>query len=625
MKATKQSEEVEEIEEIKEIKETDNLIEEIVGTRLILKRIGILLATAASFALIWVLFVIMENQYAMMALKDSSNTVLEAQLQAEGLHNLYVTHISRGSSKRVSEEVVQWWHNEGDDKYYLFLPSSADLNGLKLGLEGVDAIQLDGKSISNGKKFQTTLGEHTVSTDVDDKTYQLVFMKSENLPSIFIETKSGTMDYVNETKGNQEEGTTLIMDPYGDAIYLGPLEYIRGRGNVTWDNANKKGYHIKLPKKEDLFGMGAAKDWILLANDFDGSMLRNMTTFHIAQQSEVAYTPDSLFIDLYINATYWGTYQLCEKVEVSPSRVDIPDLETDTEMANPGVNLAECPRFGEEYVQETATVPGTRLGYMIPNEPADITGGYLLELDIGGRYVHELAGFVTTRNRAIEIHSPKYPSFQETNYIADLYQEFEDAVYEFDGINKETGKSYTEYIDVDSFAKKYLMEEITKNLDAMVTSQYLYKYPDKVSNKLYAGPVWDYDSAIGNGMASGSLVNDQGEIDYGADTTSPVGLYAMKDRAEAPIWFALYYRPEFQEAFKRYYKESFRQNVLDEMDHEIDHNAEQILDSSIMNRIRWSNAPYAERDRLETDYFLSVEDIKSFLRERIQYLDTEWG
>ncbi len=536
---------------------------------------------------------------------------------------LYITHSSSGDPRSASVN-IQWWYNETDGKYYMFLPASANLNSLKLGLDGAEYIYMDGKKLKNEKRFQISLGEHTVTMDVNDNVYHLVFMQSSNLSSMFITTESGSMNNIHASKENKEAGTILIVDKNGNSVYGGPLNYIKGRGNVTWENSDKKGFHIKLTTKEDLFGMGKAKDWVLQANNFDASMLRNTITYDFADRSGVAFTPESTFLDLYLNDQYWGTYQLCEKVEVNDARVNIPDLTKETKKVNPDINLSECSRFGLETIQGSASVPATRMGYEIPKNPRDITGGYLLELEIGGRYVHETAGFVTTRNRAVVIHCPKYASLEQTNYIADLYQEFEDAVFEFDGINPNTGKSYFDYIDVDSFAKKYLVEEITKNMDAMISSQYIYKYPDKTSNLLYAGPAWDYDSAIGNGMASETIVDSNGVSVPGKDTKNPIGLYAMQNRAEAPIWYALYYRPEFQEALKRNYKDVFRQNVLEEVEFRIDEDADRIVDSNCMNVIRWNGRTLEDEENIRKSYYESVLQVKKFLKDRIVFLDQEW-
>ena len=73
-------------------------------------------------------------------------------------------------------------------------------------------------------------------------------------------------------------------------------------------------------------------------------------------------------------------------------------------------------------------------------------------------------------------------------------------MYAVDGINPNTGKTLEEYIDLESWAKKYLVEEIVKNFDGGISSQYFYKDSDaKGEPLLYAGPVWDYDGALGNG------------------------------------------------------------------------------------------------------------------------------
>ncbi|MDD3139853.1 MAG: glycosyltransferase family 4 protein, partial [Lachnospiraceae bacterium] len=228
--------------------------------REIWKRLGIILRTLIMLGILLycsaVINVEQENQGIHNLFAETENSGIEKQ----ALRDFYITNITTGSSKRMTEEMIRWWRNEEDDKYYIFLPSSANMNSLRIQFEGVDAIYLDGKKIKNAEKVQITLGEHSVTTDVDETSYHVVFMQSNNLPTAFIHTESGTMDYVNETKGNKESGTILIIDENGDVKYSGPLEYIAGRGNATWD-ADKKGYKIKFPKKQNLFHMGEEKSW----------------------------------------------------------------------------------------------------------------------------------------------------------------------------------------------------------------------------------------------------------------------------------------------------------------------------------------------------------------------------
>lgn len=111
-------------------------------------------------------------------------------------------------------------------------------------------------------------------------------------------------------------------------------------------------------------------------------------------------------------------------------------------------------------------------GYLVEKEPEDLTGGYLMEIETSDRYGLEASGFLTSRMQAVVFESPKYASHAQVAYVSGLYQDFEDAVFSPDGFSPYTGAHYSDYIDVDSFARKYLVEELVKNLDASYTSQF---------------------------------------------------------------------------------------------------------------------------------------------------------
>lgn len=92
------------------------------------------------------------------------------------------------------------------------------------------------------------------------------------------------------------------------------------------------------------------------------------------------------------------------------------------------------------------------------------------------------------------LKSPEYATEAQAKYISGYWQELEDALYSETGYNS-LGKHYTEYIDIVSWAKQYLIQEWTSNWDAGLTSNFFYK---DVDSKLFAGPLWDFDTAIGN-------------------------------------------------------------------------------------------------------------------------------
>ena len=111
--------------------------------------------------------------------------------------------------------------------------------------------------------------------------------------------------------------------------------------------------------------------------------------------------------------------------------------------------------------------------------PSDITGGYLVEFELDERWPDEESGFVTEEGQPAVIQSPKHTTVSEVNYIAGLFQRLEDSLLDTDSSDIQ----YQEYIDMESFVKKYLVEELSKNIDANKTSQYFYKYPDSISSK----------------------------------------------------------------------------------------------------------------------------------------------
>ena len=63
-------------------------------------------------------------------------------------------------------------------------------------------------------------------------------------------------------------------------------------------------------------------------------------------------------------------------------------------------------------------------------------------------------------------------------------------------MNALPAENWADYVDLDSFARKYLIEEIFTNTDGGIASQYYYWNPSV--NKLFAGPCWDYDLVLGD-------------------------------------------------------------------------------------------------------------------------------
>ena len=508
---------------------------------------------------------------------------------------------------------VKWWKEEQNNKYFLFLPGAFQGKKLDLEIFGTEVVYIDGKKVKNGGKYRFTQGQHTVCMNnaKDSPAYSLEVMYTSKIPALFLETDSGTLDQLHATKDYSESGTALFLDGKGHKYFEGNIEEIHCRGNSSFEDTDKKSYTIKLEQKTDLFGMGSAKKWILIANAFDNTLLRNTTAFAIAKLLNLAYTPDAQYVDVYANGNFLGNYLLTEKIEVGKNRVSVRDLEEEVKTLNDNMPLDSMEFFMEPQGRLFSTK-----GYRIPEEPDNISGGYLLELDSSDRYGLEASGFLTSRMQPVVFASPKYASYEQVSYIANRYQDFEDAIFSEDGYSPYTGAAYSDYIDMDSFARKYLLEEFVKNLDASFTSQYLYKYDDSISDKFFEGPCWDYDKSI---AASGIT-------ESGIDLHDPVGLYAASQEKDSDIWYALYQHEDFRKEVAKVFFQDFEPQLRQWAKEILYQNKELIEKSNDCNMVRWNTfSESAELAQKQELYHAKVEELLTFMEQRLEYLKSEWG
>jgi hypothetical protein len=352
------------------------------------------------------------------------------------------------------EVVIKSWENTKDNKHYLFLPSDADVNSISLNCDNASSLTIDGESVNLNEKTDklADLGEFEIK--FDSTKYDVVVLKSENVPSVHIETEEATLDDIMNDKSLKTKSNIKIYSD-GENIVNDELKYLKGRGNASWNNPQKS-FNIKFNNKTDLFNMGKAKKYSLISTYCDQTLIKNNVAFSIAESIGLDYTSKYQQVDLYIDNNYLGSYLLVESVEVGKNRIDINDLDKANEDANPDVDLDEVEILTNDDSLSSAN-NSTQKWADIENNPEDITSGYLLEIELTERYSDESCGFVSANGQPLVIKSPEYATKDEVAYISSFYQEFEDALYSDDGYN-DLGKSYTDYIDLTSFAKVYLIQ-----------------------------------------------------------------------------------------------------------------------------------------------------------------------
>lgn len=335
---------------------------------------------------------------------------------------------------------------------------------------------------------------------------------TSTLPVVYINTENHTEITSKEV---YLSGTMLLQgnDTLNSSSYLydGTIE-IKGRGNMTWDCSLKKPYHIKLKEGSNLLNLGKGKHWLLLANYYDESLLRNKLASDFAASLGIS-SMDSTWVDLVLNGVHKGTYQLCEQIRIGKNRVDITNWEEYAEdfakavySTNKENGFTKNMRndFEDALVQDLSWITSgcaifngtsycsSNFDIQLPN----LTGGFLLEID---DYYDEISKFRTKNNYAINIKKPEYLSSNQEllTYTTNYMQLFEDSVFSPNYMinNNQNKYHYSQLVDMDSLVDFWLVTEVMFNIDSGWKSTYLYK---DVNDIMKYGPVWDFDLSSGS-------------------------------------------------------------------------------------------------------------------------------
>ena len=419
--------------------------------------------------------------------------------------------------------------------------------------------------------------------------------KQIDVASVYI-TSTNPVKYgrvwIERSKENKASGTIRMIRRDGSTVYNGKLKQIKGRGNSTWGDP-KKPYQIKLDQEADLCETGiqneANQTWVLLSGYKDCTLMRNQLTFKMADAMGMNYTPHCRQVDLYYDGEYRGLYLLCEKTEVGKGRIEIANLEKQIEKANPDHSPDKQP------VKTGVTDRGLKCQTVQNLVMPDLDGGYLLEIDYEVRAREEASWFQTLNDEYIVVKSPEYLPLSGMNFISNVYQTMENAIYN-GGVDPDTGKDYRQLVDLESLAKMYLIEELSQDVDAYKSSQYFYKPEEE--DKLYSGPVWDFDLAYGD------------EATYGR-RSGPYGFYA----GQYGLAKQLLTIPSFQEEVKRVYRDQLY-DIVKKMPDQMNQWSVANKNSFLRNSRLWPENTTGDG----TEVCRSLEE---FLLERNEYLYQE--
>ncbi len=347
-----------------------------------------------------------------------------------------------------------------DGEVNVFCPLIDDISSLVVCFDGDFAeVTVNGVPQRSGKSSQNFNNPvvYTVS-DYEGNTKDItVRIKGANgIPrlDVFTENQAPVLsktDYVPCTVRLSNDPVHGLMEAPGK---------IRGRGNATWfGDYPKKPYKIKFDEKQALFGFDGNRDWAVLAEYTDRTLLRVAYLRELEKRVGVPYPLEYRHVDFYLNSEYLGTYIVSETVERAKSRVNIGEDGF----------IFECDwYYSDEPLWFTTNTKHYNFTFQYP-EASD------------GKIVRGDANY---------------------EFIRRKMNDFEAALY---GSNfKDENLGYRKFIDMESFAKWYVVHELLRIQDPNL----YFTLPSR-DGKLQMAPDWDPEWSLGN-----AILAQNGENNY---------------------------------------------------------------------------------------------------------------
>ena len=467
------------------------------------------------------------------------------EYQGKKTHSISVDVVSEGGT-----EEVKLWMGPGE-MYYLFLPGYADLSQVQIRCNVLGPIYLNNQRLRDKMDGSIFDLEEPMELILDSylgyQWNELTVMQSGKVPTLYIDVRSGNMDYIHAVKGNKEAGTMRLYTADGQLDSMAVVESLQGHGNSTWQPwLEKKPYSLRLNSDTDLLDMGSGSSWVLLADAFDLSLIKNKVSYDLARDAGMPYAPNCQWVDLYLNGVYSGLYLLAERNEIHPNRVDVP-----------------------------------------------LESSFLVSWESESRMITQGNPYVKTeRGTTLRVHQSGL-SLEE---IQAKWQSVENAIFAEDGIDPITGKHWQDLIDLDSWAKLFMIDEITAEYDAGRFSKFFYYKETDGVGKIYGGPVWDKDDAFAAGHWSTTAPN--------CIVASRSGMFRGLSRKEA-----------FLQRVSELYESTFRPLLVELCENGIEEYASRIVGAADLSEFRYQLG-YTDQEH---------QVIRDFLGQRIEFLDAYWS
>ncbi len=361
---------------------------------------------------------------------------------------------------------------------------------------------------------------------------------------------------------------------------------VRGSSSAEFP---KKGYNIKLTdangdsKAQPILDLPTDDKWALVAPwSFDQGYINNAFIYALSNRMG-RWAPRTRFAEVFLNtggnsidySDYVGIYSITDRIEVGAARVNLEPL------AKSDVG------------------------------PSTVTGGYILKIDDPDPDEFSWKtrrGVPQNGHSSIVLVTPKSDDVApaQRDYIVDYVQQMEDAL----AADLATGfaqRSYLDYIDRGSWVDHHILNTFSANPDALERSAYFTKDRD---GKMKAGPVWDFDRAMGSHWD---------ERSYRHDIWSGIGAV---DVWKSGWWGMIAQDPEFiQDWVDRW--QALRRTTLSysSLISLVEAQTGEIgLDAALRDSTKWP-----ENASFRGSYAAQIDYIKYWVTRRAEWIDTQFS
>ena len=292
-----------------------------------------------------------------------------------------------------------------------------------------------GKSSSSSYAKEKKVSSSSIKEDLslDDSEYPYA-----GIPRIVIETENQQKIKDCETEIPAKLQIWGKTAPESEIMDL----TIRGRGNTSWTDMPKKSYKIEFQKKQTILGMPKDKDWALIANYADKTLMKNYITYKLSSWLKADYSPQCNFVELYLNHKYLGVYLIVETLKVNKNRIN--------------------------YI--------------------DKTNSFLAEFDVHYK-AKDVVTFLEDESKPVTIHSPKLANDSTSSVLKNHLDSLNELIIS-NNYSKDTLKKW---IDLQSYFLFYWIQEFSENRDGNFSTSVFFTWIPGSPIKM--GPLWDFDLA----------------------------------------------------------------------------------------------------------------------------------